>query len=48
MFLYLRFDFAEGFFAARTQMFVAGGGVQRTGGKSEIQGQRVFVFARNS
>ena len=34
---YLRFDFAEGFFAARAQMLVAGGGMQRTGGKSQIQ-----------
>jgi hypothetical protein len=46
MFLYLRFDFVEGFFAAGTEVFAGCSGVECSRRESEIQGQCVFLFAR--
>jgi hypothetical protein len=43
--LNLRFDFGERFLADRAKMLVAGGGVQRSGGKREIQSECVFFGA---
>ena len=47
MFFDLRFDVVESFFADGAEMLVAGGGVERAGGKREIQSERVFAGARN-
>lgn len=46
MLFYLRLDFVEGLFAAGAQVFAGRCGVERSGGKSEIQGKCVFLFAR--
>ncbi len=46
MFLYLRFDFVESFFAAGTEVFAGCSGVECSRRESEIQGQCVFLFAR--
>jgi hypothetical protein len=46
MFLYLRFDFVEGFFAAGTEVFAGCSGVECSRRESEIQGQCVFLFTR--
>lgn len=41
----LGFDVVEGFFAAGAHVFVAGGGLERAGGQSEIQRERMFFGA---
>ena len=45
MLFYLRFDFGERFFADGAEMFIAGRGVQRTGGKREVQRECVLFGA---
>jgi len=45
MLFHLCFDFVEGLFAAGAEVFAGCSGVECSGGKSEIQGKRVFLFA---
>jgi len=45
VFFDLRFDVMEGFFAAGAHVFVACGGLERAGGKREIQRECVFLGA---
>lgn len=45
MFFYLRGEFAESFFAAGAQVFIAGGGMQRSSRENEIQSQSMIVLA---
>lgn len=43
--LHLGFEFAECFFAARSEMFAFGCGVERTGGEGQIERESVVIEA---